>query len=586
MRIKFGLFIALFIAGCGIYEPAPDYMGEHEEEDTGISSEDINDGKTCEPIETCGADMCGVVDDGCGGALECEPCKCVDGVAQSEVCGGCDLGVMRCEAGSTGSGFCDVPAIPGWSGDSCEGLVFVSPTGDAGGTGEKDSPLDSIVSGVAAAKSKGAVGVIVGSGAGNFAYEGRVVIDSPVSLVGGYTSQFERDTTKRAVIHSREDEGVVILSTKNVLVERVEIKVFDSTAPSANNYAVRIFDSRSVVLRDVYGVAGRGGNGVDGAAGGDGQNGSDGESLGVLERDITRIGDLKTGYEYVMMPEPGGMGGGNASCPDANGGEGGSSYLALDKPRAARSGTDGRTKVGGAAGTYLPGNNNISLRGGKNGESGEAIRTNGKYGLSGSPNGTVLELTGEWSLGAPGKDGEPGENGSGGGGGGGGVGHDDEIDITGGSNGGGGGAGGCGGDGGAGGFNGGGSFGLFSIKSEIRLENSVFSAGSGGNGGAGGAGGLGGLGGLGGKPHLKYLDGMTEKTFLITGGTGGNGASGGNGGHGGGGAGGPSYGGYCHQTSVSVVGDNQFAAGEASKGGASEGIPGPAGDAKDNVQCD
>lgn len=586
---KLALILGLFlVVGCGDSEPGSDNTGNNSgtvDRDTGTSEEDSdtsgNHGETCEPVTSCGTDACGVIDDGCGGTLECEPCDCVDGVAQVEVCGGCDLGIVQCNPGHTGPGLCDVPDIPGWSGDSCEGLVFVSPEGTADGTGDKSSPLDTIIAGVAAAKSKGAVGVVIGSGAGNTSYEGRVVTDSQISLIGGYTTQFEKDPNRRPVISSREDEGLLIKSvSKPVLVERIEVKVADSTTPGANNYAVRVFDSE-VTFRDVRGMAGRGGNGTDGLAGEKGNSGLHGTSLGVLKRNITQINN----GPKIMQSVPNAAGGVNEACPEANGGNGGQSYISLTFPKAATPGEDGRSTRGGAAGNYVPDINSPDMRGGKNGSNGEPVQSHGSNGAGGTPMGTVLESTGEWVPGAGGESGKSGENGSGGAGGGGGVGHDSEIELVGGSNGGGGGAGGCGGTGGGGGSNGGGSFGLLAVDSELILDSSAFLGSAGGDGGAGGTGGPGGMGGLGGKPHVRYLDGTIEKAFLITGGEGGHGAMGGAGGAGGGGAGGPSYGGYCYRTSVKAVGTNKLIASSASRGGASTGIPGPSGEAMDNFQC-
>lgn len=586
---KITLILGLFlIVGCGDSEAGSDNKKNGSEtgnHDVGQSGEDTetpgNHGETCEPVKVCGSDVCGVVDDGCGGTLECEPCDCVDGVARVEVCGGCDLGVMQCDPGSTGSGICDVPDIPGWSKDSCEGLVFVSPEGTAAGTGDKDSPLDSIVAGVDAAKSKGAVGVIIASGAGNVPYEGRVVIDSQISLIGGYTTQFEKDAGRHSKISSNGDEGLLIKSvSKPILVENIEVKVADATLPGMNNYAVRVFDSE-VTFREVRGLAGRGGAGTAGMAGTSGQNGANGTSFGVLKRIITQVNN----GPKIMQAVPSAAGGVNEACPDANGGAGGQSYISLTSPQAATPGQDGQSTRGGAAGDYVPAINSASTRGGKNGAHGEAVQSTGRHGTGGIPTGTVDESTGEWVLGAGGESGGPGENGSGGGGGGGGVGHDSEINLVGGSNGGGGGAGGCGGGGGGGGSNGGGSFGLLAVDSELILDSTVFSAGGGGDGGAGGVGGVGGMGGRGGKPHLNYLDGTTEKAFLITGGEGGDGAIGGSGGAGGGGAGGPSYGGYCYRTSVTAVGTNRFIGSSASRGGNSTGIPGPSGESMDSFQC-
>ena len=62
--------------------------GQDEYRGDGDSDEDVRgdvggDG-TCEPMTKFGADECGMIDDGCGGTLEFDEYRCVDGVAQEE----------------------------------------------------------------------------------------------------------------------------------------------------------------------------------------------------------------------------------------------------------------------------------------------------------------------------------------------------------------------------------------------------------------------------------------------------------------------------------------------------------------------
>lgn len=279
------------------------------------------------------------------------------------------------------------------------------------------------------------------------------------------------------------------------------------------------------------------------------------------------------------------LGGTNDSCAEANGGYGGLGILknGLPNNEYVGNGEDAMNSPGGAGGK--PGETIRGERGGNGPAIEPAKATDGE-------GGTVISNleNGVWTNLGNGLAGVDGEHGSGGGGGGGGA-YFDGFLL--GSHGGGGGAGGCGGAGGEGGEAGGSSFGLLLSSSQVRLENSRFIAGRGGKGGDGGIGGEGGAGGAAGITSYYYGgrsgDNKDPEVYPYDrrGGSGGNGAKGQDGGDGGGGAGGVSYGAYCHDSELTIVGTVTFEKGTAGAGGkgSSAELDGQDGLAEDTFEC-
>lgn len=614
-RIKFLFAVSLLVfAGCGGEPSAPNDVGENNGLDETNQNQEANEndeknedgknqgnGEECVPVAECAAEQCGVIDDGCGGTLECDACGCVDGVAQVSECGLCGLGTLTCGSNETGPGACEDVEIPGAG--SCEDLIFVDQReGSATGRGTKDDPVTNLAAGVSVAKSSGAVAVIV-AGAGSVTYEGPILIDRRVSIIGGFDSNWERNDERPKVVSNAslvgfEDNDIVGISVQdvqqNVLLSDIVIETADAGA-EGNNYGLHVYESPGLTLRRVNVLSGDGGEGIDGPNGARGKEGPKGVDA-TPQWSQVQFEDM-----LDQMESHRGRGGKNSSCPEANGGDGGRGELLCypgSPSGACIPATEGEEAnsgaQGGQAGAF---SDDASVVRGADGQDGEVVLS------AGAPNGAGGKAVGEvvdryWvslGQGEPGARGSAGKGGGGGGGGGGFAGPGDVWDY--GSSGGGGGAGGCGGDGGQGGGAGGSSFGLFVVGGDIKVEDSLFMAGMGGEGGAGGLGGDGGLGGAGGaatelfnglaRPYWFVPEmGYRDPGVNIQGGKGGAGSKGEKGGAGGGGAGGSSFGAYCEGAELIKVGINRFSGAGVSPGGISAGQSGEVGVSADEFQCD
>ena len=572
--------LALMVTGCGEGDSATENTTVNEQNKEN-NQQDQND-DTCTPQDECTSDQCGEVDDGCGGTLDCGECPCQNGTPQSETCGTCDLGILQCGDGETGPGQCDAPEIPGFDGQCSELVAVSAASGSSLGNGSIDDPVDSLDDAVSVARQRNAPALLI---AGSDTYDGPLVIDEPISVIGGFSEDFQRDSDQTPTIYSSEsvdglDDGDIAgLSigdvSEPIVVADLDIQTADVEATGATNYGAYVTNSPDITFRNVETVAGRGGDGTNrmtGAYGADGEPGKDAnEFLGGSTAD-------QDGYQE-------GFGGENTECPQANGGDGGlGQYRSTGEQNhePATAGESGSDAAGGSPGAESAVHQNIGADDGEDGASSPSATSGG----GGSSTGEVVD--GRWKQLGDGEDGEDGMDGSGGGGGGGGgvnVMWSNTESII-GSYGGGGGAGGCGGEGGEGGSGGGGSFGIFVFNSEIASIGSRFFAGVGGSGGAGGLGGLGGDGAQGGVPSVyRTGKGIYEYEDYELGGHGGDGADGADGGHGGGGAGGVSYGAYCHNSSIEASGNTRMSSGGSADGGLGGAESGEDGLAVDNHDC-
>src|SRR5690554_2741613 len=208
------------------------------DQDTGNNPANNDTNPQCTPTNTCDANTCGAIDDGCGNTLNCTPCDCTDGTTPGEPCGGCDLGLTHCSP--EGASSCQIPAIPGWDAQSCTDLIFVSPTGTPTGTGTKEDPVHSIQKGLELAETANAKAVII-AGTSTDKYTGPVHLTKPISLVGGYSVEgFTKDTTHRPVIESTLEGLSIVDVPGKVLIERIEIRTADATKPGEHTYGIRV----------------------------------------------------------------------------------------------------------------------------------------------------------------------------------------------------------------------------------------------------------------------------------------------------------------------------------------------------------
>ncbi len=559
--------------GEDVGDPGEDDGGEDVgEEDAGSGDGDEPD--VCVPVTQCADGECGDVDDGCGGEIFCGACDCVDGVPNEPTCGACGLGMTVC-SGSTAT--CEMPDIPGFVGD-CSEVVFVHPGGSSTGDGSAAAPLRDLQGGIDLATSSGARLVVV-AGDDATLFEGPLTIGAPVSLLGGYDLDFQRDPGARPLVETAQVESsdewahTVGLQIEGVtlplVVEGLRFDVADAVELKRSNYALVVKGSNNVTFRDVYARAGRAGHGVDGEQPPVGMSGEPGA-----------VGSASS---FGSTP---GAGGENPDCPASGGGGGGPGETSETQPQSGESGADA---AGGGPGGTHPGTNNPFPA--RDGEDGPELSGTGSVGAGGTAAPTISG--GWWSgVAASGTDGGPGLDGSGGGGGGGAKIEPDGE--SGGSAGGGGGAGGCGGEGGDAGSSGGGSFALFVDGATVTLEDVELVARRGGDGGAGGSGGQPGLGapGAGGAAFYRWMLTFNPPSWEnrpydseYIGGAGGHGADGQPGGHGGGGAGGPSVGILCSDATVSQSGTS-ITVGLPSAGGSSSGNSGQNGLAVDAYGCD
>ena len=513
--------------------------------DTGGTESDAANGQpdasdagldACVPLEVCSAQACGMVDDGCGGTLDCGACDCVEGVPVESTCGPCGLGTFTCAADVTGPGTCVAPDVGGVDlDDACGNIVHVdSSAAAANPDGTAQAPYPTLS---AAIRGSSAPAVILVA-------TGRHLESNPVRttqgfhIVGGFDPadwSFDPQSSTTLEFVSTADDGRSGFSfggvTTPTVVAHLNVEL-GNAQDGKTTIATYVSGSPALVLSNFVAVAGDAGDGADGADGADGTQGNKGAD--------------------ATLSDPG-AGGVNSACPQANGGRGGNGARNVNNQLFdAEPGEDSSGQArGGPAGT-------MSLPLGEDG----SIRQQppaGTDGDSGRSAGSFID--GEWTLIFG--DGEPGVAGSHGAGGGGGGGSFWPTDsrTNPGANGGGGGSGGCAGGRGQGGQAGGSSFGLVVIDSTgLTLRDSSFTAGDAGNGGRGGDGGRGGNASAGGAGSSKGT---------ITGGSGGAGAAGSDGGRGGAGAGGSSYGAWCEVSTLNIEGNVSFTQGSEGLGGVS-----------------
>jgi hypothetical protein len=407
------------------------------------------------------------------------------------------------------------------------GRFFVDPqNGDDGDTGQRSSPWRSLQKALdAAAPVAGDVYVAEGTIADGFHSGGSVKVH------GGYSAATWLPSGNQTTILGAPDEDVwsafIIFEALDFLLEGFVLDTSRSTVHST--YAVWVFGSQKVTLRNNTIIAGPALAGLDGEDGIAGLPGRDGLAGGAAGNCANGQAGGAGGGPRGGLPNGGGMGGKGGSTSGQPGAKGGDALQ-----------PDSTTRIGGPGGD-----------GGGLGEPGDR-GTDGFHGTGGNPGsgGDVAKP------GIAGSEGGVGAGGGGGGGGGGSV-----FDCAGG--GGGGGSGGSGAVGGDGGERGGSSIGVLAISvGQLILEGNRITTGRGGDGGSGGAGAFGGNGGEGGDggPGVSSLIG------LAGGGDGGNGGEGGGSGAGGGGGGGYSVG-ILYFAVGSLQDDSDIVVGTAGDGG-------------------
>ena len=524
-------FFLLFMTAC-VADPVEfSSTNNNSSEDVGNNStQDVGNDTTsdieCVPLVECG-DGCGKINDGCGGAIECEPCACENGLALETQCGACGLGLLNC---SEGKGVCEIDSD--LVGLTCDDMVFYKASSIIAGAGTKEEPFSTLP--LALAEAKISLKTIV-------AAEGEVdsldslQLENGVNIIGGFDEEFVRNLGTKPKIEVKELVVVtdVFRPTK---IKNIDIKALhtndDTDLPAVGMF---IDNSPKFILDGCRIEVADGLNGPDGsdvAAGADGGDGTSGSNEITLRRAACKIRSVSGGHGGSSSCGSGGGSGGRTAGSSATG-------VCWDTATPGFSGQN-QGGAGGAVGSWS-GNSWSSLpiapADGVAGLAGIAdITLNGAHGNGLAPTGFRGVIGSKGIIGRPGK---------GGGGGGGAVGvYAGDGRYYSGASGGGGGAGGCGGLGGQPGYGGQSSIAIIVRDSEgVQILNSSLNPGKGGDGGKGSRGGAGGIGGLGADGGKSLAYGSSDANR--DGGIGGNGGKGGAGGAGGDGSGGTSIGIVC-----------------------------------------
>ncbi|WP_437877196.1 PGRS family protein [Sorangium sp. So ce513] len=452
--------------------------------------------------------------------------------------------------------------------DTCG--VFVSTSGNDGGTGTKAEPVQTLAEALRRAREKGSD---VYACAETFAES--VEVPAGVALFGGLDCEsgwtWIGEQTKTTVAPEAEAIPLTLARGEGTTrIEDIEARAPDAQGKGGSSIAV-LADGATAELTRCALVAG---NAADGADGDDAPSeaperapaGSDG---------VDACSDL----DDVEGPDttlPGGAQVVNACGEERSiGGSGGDGNV-----DNGTDGASGQTGVKGQAGAGEPPSISdiwsCGVSPGDPSNGGGNAGANGTPGTPGAGASGLGALSASGYTGVPGGDGTPGKPGQGGGGGGGAKGGPVcSGGVSGaGASGGSGGAGGCGGLAGRGGAPGGASIALASVDASVTLIDCTLTTGRGGNGGKGGnlqPGGSGGSGGRGGLGIGGSSDGCD----------GGKGGQGGNGGPGGGGLGGPSLAIAFRGTPVVQQGQTSLTPGAPGTGG-----PGGSNNITDNAGTD
>ncbi len=335
-----------------------------------------NNQTVCEPLDACPADICGMVDDGCGGFLDCGVCPCVDGVPTEVACGACELGLSACAANETGFGTCEMP-IPGITDLTCEDIIFVR--GGGAGDGSKASPLNDVQAAIAQAGTSDKHLVVIG-GSSTMSMNGPLDVVEGIHVIGGFDDAFLPSPTEQPVLLNAMATSPNVFAGRAIDVvgtthlKNVKLTTADATTSGANTYGLWALRANGLVLTNVTLAPGLPGDGVAGTAGTssiDGQNGFPG-----------RDGNYRTneGQSYPLQTNTviGGLGCGGSPRAGGVGGKG-AGYSSAQNPSTLLTAT-----TGGVA---------PSLPGGLAGSNYTALNmgTSGGHGLPGVSGAIIME---------------------------------------------------------------------------------------------------------------------------------------------------------------------------------------------------
>jgi hypothetical protein len=463
----------------------------------------------------------------------------------------------------------------GIDGDA-ERAIFVSPDGFDSDDGSIKRPVQSIGQAVLLAKDDG-LAVYVCNGT----YRENVVIDSPVSIYGGFDcTRGWRRAKDIAILQAGAGLPLLVKNVDGkVHLERLAFRAPDAVGAGQSSQAAAIVGSNDVSLAQVELKAGRGTSGVHGTSGANAYSSpprSSARGAATITSDCYAPDAGGSPGAYCDSFASGGYSAtatqlcaGGFEMRGGRGGAGANVWLAKGKPVCFKKGSSsgetpflGEYRDGAGSWTYVS-----SAKSGASGAQG-ADGAAAAFGVGSMADG-VYAATNAGSDGAPGQPGWPGR----GGGGGLSAGHSGDVcgsDYRVGSGGGQGGLGGCGGGRATGGTGGGGSVALVVIDSTVTIAGARISVGDGGAGGDGAPGGSA-------QPGASGASGGAAQSSVYQGASGQAGGYGGPGGDGGPGGGGPSIA-ILYQGAAPQVDEVVYEIGVPGDGGqAYSGPNGPAG---------
>lgn len=472
---------------------------------------------SCGEAKTCESLGCGVHDNGCGEQIDCGACLCEDNRPAVDRCGPCGFGKPRCK---TPGGTCSTDTLTplaAFDEQACTSrILYVDAGATAGGDGSASNPYKNYEDAVKKA-TPGDVLIL----ANNNTFEQPIEIKDGVHVLGGFKHHlgtWTHDPDKRTRIELKRYTTGIAMQARDITTPTYVVSLIVQGADAtAGKSTIGLLAERAsgLVVQDVRVFSGNAGDGIDGVNGADGDDGPDGK-----KGNPGRKGSHNVFFTTTARPA-GGQPGRNTKCPDSDGGFGamgtgkhlsGLVRFEHGEDAAKVSGMEGKGGQTLLQPILYPTDDRTRPESGAQGFRGQ----NGMHGNNGIAvvkwdNGLVI--TGD------GKDGVDGAHGGGGGGGGA---HavftyynlyldgDPKLIWSWSPTGGGGGAGGCGGLAGTAGTVGGGAFGAIIVDGNPTLIDFYATAQDGGDGGEGGLGGDGGRGGSGGSGNIiaELYDGI------------------------------------------------------------------------------
>ena len=273
---------------------ASEEMGDQEDPDLGTASTSPDMGSggagqdmppACAPLAQCPADVCGMLEDGCGGMLDCGACACQAGTLtlDDDACGPCGLGQLECASGHTGTATCSLPSR--WLGltdqlskAACdEALVHVDPTYQEASDGSAIAPYRTYAEALDAADP----GDVILIRSVDSLHE-QVVVRDGISVIGGMSRPRQdrwvhvpgQITTFEAP-PAGQDNAIGLWATDistDTWVAHLSVRA-PAASEGYSSYGLLAVDAPELRLHHSHFEGGPAGDGLEGAPGDHGANG-------------------------------------------------------------------------------------------------------------------------------------------------------------------------------------------------------------------------------------------------------------------------------------------------------------------------